>query len=141
MKILNLPSGHTVKLYSSTAEMPMRVKNEFNKYLIIDAGIGGNMQDVNAHFSKLFLYLSNQSIEDATEECKNLYYSIHNNLNGFNPTYFSFAVLIHKMDDSLCDTYSEEELNDRIETLSKWGVTDGMVEEVLSEVKKKLIPN
>ena len=141
MTPIELQSGTKVKLYSSIKEMPVKVFNIFQGYMIQESGIGSTMDSVNDHFEKLDTFLSSGKIEDAIVERENLHYNIYSALEGISHKSLAFGCFIHSIDEVLLSDYSTENINDILNRLSDKGLTIGMVEEQLDQIKKKLISN
>ncbi|TNE75024.1 hypothetical protein EP331_00210 [bacterium] len=126
----------TVLLYSSIKELPVYRYNEFEKLLMQDVGIGSSMEDVGTRFGRLYQFISDSDIINTHKEAKNLHNTLFWALNGFNTTYKSFRVLIHSVNGKEYDLKYLDKLDKVVQKISQ-----GEVEEVLTEVKKKLIQN
>ncbi|OOG19130.1 hypothetical protein BWD42_04050 [Sphingobacterium sp. CZ-UAM] len=141
MTVVELNSGTKVKMYSSIKEMPVKVFNIFQGYMIQESGIGSTMESVNDHFEKLDTFLSVGKIEDAIVERENLHYNIYSALEGISYKSLAFGCFIHAIDGGHVSDYSTENLQEILGKLSDQGLTIGMVEEQLDQIKKKLISN
>jgi hypothetical protein len=126
----------TINIYSSIKELPIDVRKRFDQYSIQDAGIGNSIADVDQHLEKVFTFVANDKKEDAMEELTNMRLGIFSALSGINFKSLSFACLVADNND-----HSDEGLTNLVSRLSDDGLTDGMVTDILDEVKKNLIPN
>ncbi len=139
MTTVELTAGVKIRLYSSIKEMPVKVFNIFQGYMIQESGIGSTMDSVNDHFEKLDTFLSSGKIEDAIVERENLHYNIYSALEGISYKSLAFGCFIHSVDNEILSDYSMESLQEMLDRLSDRGLTIGMVEEQLDQIKKKLI--
>lgn len=128
---------HTIKVFASAEELPIKRYSKFQKYSLLETGIGSNMESIGAHFGKLFEYLGYQMNAEALQESKNLYYNFHLMLEEVNIESMAFACLIHSMDGTEITDTSEDGLKVIVELLSEYGLTQKEVESHNSEVKKK----
>ncbi len=124
-------------MYTDIREMPIKRYIEFQKQLLIDAGIGSNMQDVSKHFQKLFTYLNHENLKEAVEESQNLYKNIYAVLNGHNTKLNSFSCLISSVDGEYRNDLTDEGIEHTGELLKEKGITWGEIDTQLEEVKKK----
>lgn len=119
---------------------------EFIKYLIRDAGIGSDYNDVFKRFSKLHNFIDNDKKEHSLRELNNLYQTFFLIIAGLSPKHFAFAINVSSIKfpgipEKTQKDYSENSLQETIDNLDAAGVTQGDIEEWLEDVKKKLIPN
>ena len=130
-----------VELYSSIKELTAERDHEFHKMSMRDAGIGSTMEDYNAHVSKLVAYLMNDKVEDALQEGKNMHNCYFYAINKINTKSLVFATLIKSINGKEYTGTTVEEHRDAILKLSKSGLKASEMEELLTEVKKKLMAN
>ena len=126
----------TLNLYSSIKEMPVKLHNLCQKFLLQDSGIGTNLSSIDEHFSTLDTLLASAKVDEARTERANLRYNMFMILEGLDFKSPAFACFIHSVNGSKVDDYSEEALNNLIESLSERGLTMQMVEDQLFELKK-----
>jgi hypothetical protein len=140
MRLLKLKSG-TCELWETTKELPARRYNDFQKYLIQDIGIGSEVVDIERHHQNLFRLLGGSQIQEAQTESYNLFQNIVLAIQGINIKHISFACFVHSINGKAVTDYSESNLKNVINKLSDIGLTQGHVEDILEDLKKKLIPN
>ena len=129
-------AGHRVTLYTSIEELPMARFHKYNKYLLVDAGIGSDMQAVDGHISRVVQYIKDGKREEAGRELENLRQNFYMIMSETNPRQMSFACLVKELDGEVCDDLSDEGLQRVCAKLS-----DIPVNEVTAEheaVKKKI---
>lgn len=140
MKILELPGGK-ISLYETVKEFPIHLFAEFQKYLVQDAGIGSTMDDVTRHYSNMYRLLGASMVQEAATECYNLYQNLYMALNKINIQHICFACFVHSIHGEELLDYSETNLKATAARLGKMGLTQGHVEDVLEDFKKKIMPS
>lgn len=135
MQPLNI-NGHTVILYDDISELSIVRYSAFNKYMLIDSGIGTDMDSVASHLKKAMLYV-NDNPDQTLGELKNMLQNIYFISERFNPEYLSFACLVKKLDGRDCDDLSEEGLKEVLDKLKE--AKHVSIIEALAKVKKKLM--
>lgn len=135
------PFNTVVELYSNAKEMPIHRYNELNKLACIDVGIGSKLEDFNSHFTKLHAYLKNKKIDEAIQETKNIHNNFFYMIEKIGVWSFSFCAFIKSIDGKEYEETELEGYHKTIEKLSRKGLTVEKCEDVISEVKKKLIQN
>lgn len=126
-----------IKLYADIRELPMLRYIEFQKNLLIDSGIGSNMEDVGKHFNSLFQYLNHEKIQDAIRESQNLYRNVYAILNGHNTKVTTLCCLVYSIGGEVCKDITDDGLDATAELLLKTNITWGDIDTQLEEVKKK----
>ena len=57
-----------VRVYDSIDEMPIVNFQKYNKYLLIDSGIGSDADDIDAHIVKIAKYIKSSNNKKALQE-------------------------------------------------------------------------
>ena len=109
--------GHKVRLYQSIEELPMARFHKYNKFLLLDAGIGSDIQDFDNHIERVVKYIRKGENENAAKEMENMRLNVYVILQEQNVRDMSFACLVESIDDKPCDDLSEEGLTDILKTL------------------------
>ena len=126
---------HTVEIYDSIDELPIHRFQKYNKYLLIDSGVGSDMQDVLGHIDRAKIYIkSNPAM--AVTELENMRQSIYLVADELSPKYMAFAALVHKIDGEEITDTSDAGLKRVLEILSE--AKKGWLDGVLNSVKKKI---
>lgn len=131
---IKISDKHGVDVYSSIKELPMEVKKKFDHFMLQDAGIGNTIEDVDTHLQKIYSFVAAQKTNDALEELNNLRFNMFSAVSEINHKSMAFACMVAGNQD-----FTPDGLNTLIADLSGKGLTSGMVNEVLDEVKKNLI--
>lgn len=128
--------GHVVKLYDSVDDMPIVNFQKYNKFLLIDSGIGSTLDDYNNHILKMFKYIQVNNLQDLAQELANtrqLMFMINQEIS---PKYLAFAALIAEFDGKPVTDLSDDNLKAILGRLKeikhKWLV------HLLEKVKKKV---
>lgn len=137
-KEIALPDKHKVSLYYSIYELPIGVYTEFQKYAIQTA-MGTTIDEINLSFSNLDNQLAAGKLQEAIQERTNMHYGLFYGLNKITISHYSFACLVHSIDGDPRTDKSEQGLRETIDILARIGLTQKMVREYLSEVKKNLL--
>lgn len=126
----------TIKLYDSIDEMPIVNFQKYNKYLIIDAGLGSDMDSVDTHIVNIAKYINKNDKSNAMQELQNLRQNLHLIVNSVSPRYMAFASLIHSIDGKELKDLSDNNLQEIISELNE--VPHGILIDTLEWLKKKL---
>lgn len=132
---------HTIERYNSIDELPTERFFTYNRMLLLDSGIGGDMEAVDGHISKIMGYVAREKKEEATQELMNMRNSFYFVIENMNPKHLSYAALIHRIDGKLMTDFSDENLKKLTKQLSEWGANRGFFEIVIEAVKKKFKMN
>lgn len=136
MITIELDSGLKLKFIDDANELAADRYKDFQKYQLIDGGVGCTIEDVGDRYGKLFKLLNPKYIKEAQKEAENLYYTHYFIIEKINFKHLSFALLIHSIDDNKIVDYSEENLTKIISYLSSAGLTQEILEQNLLNSKK-----
>lgn len=129
-----------VELYETVDEMPMARKHLFDKFLIMDSGMGSTIQDIELRFQKLDVFLKEKKFDLAIQERMNLHHAIFNGLSGINFKSLSFCSLVYKVDGKEVEIKTESDVETVMDMVEK-KVINRNVEYFVETVKKKLLTN
>lgn len=135
MKTIHL-NNKTIKLYDCIDELPIINFQKYNKYLLIDAGLGSDANSIDTHIVNIAKYIQKNDRAKAIQELQNLRQSMHLIVSNVSPKYMAFAALIHSIDGKKLDDLSDDNLRSIIEKLNE--VPHGFITSVLFDLKKKL---
>lgn len=121
--------------------MPIDVFAEVGKYAVYDTGIGSDMPSVNNHFEKTYRFVAESMNEEALTELYNMHNNLHFMISKISIDSLSFACFVQSLKGQEVKDYSESNLKRIVAELAAMGLTRGMVEEQLADLKKKLIAN
>lgn len=126
---------HTVEIYDSIDELPINRFQRYNKYLLIDSGVGSDLQDVLDHIDRAKIYIkSNPSM--AITELDNMKQAVYLVSEQISPKYMAFAVLVSKIDGQPMDDLTDAGLQRVLEILKE--AKKSWIDGILHSVKKKI---
>lgn len=132
-------NGHTLEMYDSIQEVKINRFQAYNLNVMLDAGIGSDLNDVNTRINNLAQLISKKP-EAAVAELNNLQQLIYFIMRNTSPAMNSFAVMIHTIDgrEVRDEDLSAEGIAKILQDLNRKRMTARVVLEFLSGVKKKL---
>lgn len=125
-----------VRVYDSIDEMPIINFQKYNKYLLIDSGIGSDADDIDAHIVKIAKYIKSNNNRKALQELQNMRQNIYMVNSEISPKYLAFAALIHSVDGKEVNDLSDDGLKKLLQDLKE--VKHSKVIDFLLWLKKKV---
>ena len=125
-----------VRVYDSIDEMPIINFQKYNKYLLIDSGIGSDADDIDAHIVKIAKYIKSNNNRKALQELQNMRQNIYMVNSEISPKYLAFAALIHSVDGKEVNDLSDDGLKKLLQDLKE--VKHSIVVDFLLWLKKKV---
>lgn len=141
IKVSHNKQDHSILFFTTSEELPIKRYTKFQKYLLIESGVGSTINEIGTHFSKVFDYLVHKLTDQALQETKNLYYNFYLLLNEINIPSFAFCCLIHSIDGVQLTDLTEDNLKKVIDHLNEIGVTQSEVIDKIEVVKKNSVLN
>lgn len=132
---------HRIEMYDSIEDLPITRFHKYNKMLMIDAGIGSDLTDIDAHIEKVTAFLKEQKLEDAINEMLNMRKAIFMIQMNLSPKHLAFAALVTKIDGKEMNDLSDDGLRrvvDLLNDVNRKEVVDNLVEskkKIESELK------
>lgn len=127
---------HTVEMYDTIEELPIVRFHKYQKLLLIDAGIGADINAFDQRIEKTRRFLMDGKTDKAQQELENLRQSVFLIQSGINPKHRAFAALVAKLDGVECGDVSDDGLAKLTETLNDAPESDLTAQ--LDAVKKKI---
>ena len=130
---------NTVEVYDSIDELPIKRFHKFNKYMLVDSGIGSDLNDINGHIARITKFIHTNKA-DALKELENLRQSLYMVSEETNIKHLSFAILIHKINGQEVYDISDDNIKRIMKRLAdvKRGFLDGLIEAVKKKIDKEL---
>ena len=135
MKTLNL-NNMEIKIYDDIDELPIVNFQKYNKYIMLDAGLGSDVDSVDQHIVNI-AKLINTDKKKAVQELQNMRQNMHLIVNELSPKYMAFASLIHSIDGKEVTDLSDSNLKSIIEQINK--VKNYKIVDLLLWLKKKTL--
>ena len=101
---------HKVELYDSIDELPIVRFHKYNKMLLIDAGVGSDLSDWDAHMEKVVRYCRLNQPDKAEKEIGNIRQNIYFIQSEISPKHLAFAALVKSIDGKLVDDLTDDGL-------------------------------
>lgn len=131
-----LINNKIVRVYDSIDEMPIVNFQKYNKYLLIDSGIGSDVDDIDAHIVKIAKFMKANNNKKALQELQNMRQNIYMVNSEISPKYLAFAALIHSIDGKEVNDLSDDGLKKLLQDLRD--VKHSKVVDFLLWLKKKV---
>ena len=109
----------TVRVYDSIDEMPIINFQKYNKYLLIDSGIGSDVDDIDAHIARIAKFIKSNNAKKALQELQNMRQSMYMVNSEISPKYLAFAALIHSIDGEEVNDLSDDGLKNVLAKLKE----------------------
>ena len=130
--------GKKIKLYDSIENLPIVNFQAFNKYLLIDSGIGSDFSDIDNHISKIAKFI-NSDKKEALQELQNMRQALYFVSQSINPKHMSFVCFIHSIDGQEITDLSDSSIQTILTSIGK--VKKNVITKWLEILKKKLMKN
>jgi mannose/cellobiose epimerase-like protein (N-acyl-D-glucosamine 2-epimerase family) len=131
-------NGHKVELYSGIDELPFARYQEYTRGLLIDAGIGSDLEAFARHIASIRRYNQDGEREAVENATVNLMQSVYFAMERTNPRMIAFAALVARIDGHERNDISETGLKATADELARMGGTMGRIREIFDTAKKKL---
>lgn len=125
-----------VRVYDSIDEMSIVNFQKYNKYLLIDSGIGSDADDIDAHIVKIAKFIKANNNKKALQELQNMRQNMYMVNNEISPKYLAFAALIHSIDGKEVNDLSDDGLKKLLQDLKD--IKHSKVIDFLLWLKKKV---
>lgn len=135
MKKIKL-GGKVVEIYDSIEELPITRFHAYNKMLLVDAGIGSDLSDVDNHIRRAVGFMQDGKADMAERELDNLRQCIYFAQSEISPRCMAFAALVKGIDGVEYNGVGTDSLKEVVEKLSGSKVVE--IFENLLTAKKKI---
>ena len=126
----------TVRVYDSIDEMPIINFQKYNKYLLIDSGIGSDVDDIDAHIARIAKFIKSNNAKKALQELQNMRQNMYMVNSEISPKYLAFAALIHSIDGKEVNDLSDDGLKNVLARLKE--IKHSKIIDFLVWLKKKV---
>ena len=125
-----------VRVYDSIDEMPIVNFQKYNKYLLIDSGIGSDADDIDAHITRVAKFIKSNNAKKALQELQNMRQNMYMVNSEISPKYLAFAALIYSVDGKEVNDLSDDGLKKLLQDLKD--IKHSKVIDFLLWLKKKV---
>jgi hypothetical protein len=129
--------GHEIEIYDSILEMPISRYNLYNRFAIIDSGVGNDLNDFVSKCNRI-VSLIDRNTDKAKIEVDNLVQLVMLQLKKNNPEQKSFASLVKRINGRTYPVVlTDDHIEDILEKLSNHRVPVMLLRKWLGVIKKK----
>lgn len=128
--------GKKIQLYDSIDEMPIVNFQKYNKCVLIDSGLGSDIDSIDNHIVDIAKYVKNGDTKNALQELQNMRQTMHMIVSGVSPKNLAFAALIYSIDGVEQKNLSDEHLQEIMNKLNE--LPFGLFIDLVEKLKKKL---
>lgn len=130
-------NGHRIVLYDSIDNLPADRFEDFNIFFMLDAGIGGDMESVDSHITKLRVFNAQGDKDDVELGLLNMRTNMSFVLNRINPKMYCFYALLKEINGREVKAITKEDVDLLRSELMVTGITMGKIRGIVDELKKK----
>jgi hypothetical protein len=127
---------HRVEIYDTIDELPIVRFHKYQKMLLVDAGVGADINAFDRRIEKARRFLMDGKTEKAQQELENLRQAVFLIQSAINPKHLSFACLVFAVDGVKCTDLSDDGLRKTLEIFAD--SPNGDLTAQLDAVKKKI---
>lgn len=132
----NIQSGrYIIEIFDSIDELSSERFQKFNKYLLIDSGVGSDINDFNSHVTRI-AQLVKKEPDQAIRELENLRLSMYLISEEINPKHLSFVLLINKINGKPLTDVSDDNIKKVHKQLNS--LNSKFIDRLVQTVKKKI---
>ncbi|WAX05475.1 hypothetical protein AS73P1_00056 [Alistipes phage AS73P1] len=125
-----------VIMYDAIDELPILRFHAYNKMLLIDAGIGSDLNDWDAHIEKAIRFIRKEKPDLAEKELDNLRQNVYFIQSGISPKHMAFACLVKSVDGTEYNDMTPDGLRKVLELFAD--APNAELTAQLEAVKKKI---
>lgn len=129
-------NGHVVKIYDSIEELPIINFQKYNKFMLIDSVIGGDIADIDVSVLKVLKYIQQGDIDMAVKQLDNMRNAMHLVVQEISPKYLAFTALLAEIDGKPITDVSDSNLMSILEVLNT--ERKNIIDAILLQFKKKI---
>lgn len=124
-----------LKVYDSIDELPIVNFQKYNKYLLIDSGVGSDIDSIDGHISRIAKLIKSDTAK-AMQELQNMRQNMYMISSEISPRYLAFAALIYSVDGRVITDMSDENLKSVLNEIR--AVKHSWLVDFLAGFKKKV---
>lgn len=133
-------NGCKVVLYNNSEALPPMNFVAYNRLVLFDAEIGGDLNGVMQHFDKMLAYCRKGETKKLEKQLGHYRQCLTFIVANTSPRLLSFVPLIHSIDGELVQDFSYENMNEILQRLGKKGLTIKIIDKFLDYIKMRLTP-
>lgn len=135
---IELHNGNYLEMYGSIEDLPAENLGEYNRYVVIDSGIGSDQDAVNSHVFNIARYIQKEDKENAIKCLDHLLQCFTFVMDRKSPEAMSFYCLVKSINGQrVPEDLSEDWILQQMKVISRKGLTIGKLRGYLDHFKKK----
>lgn len=139
MRTIKVGFFSTVQLFDSIHEITKSREHEFNKWAMMDLGVGNTLESIDMHIKSIHMFATNNRMQDVVTEIMNMRLNYYYAIEKIDFSSLCFSVMVHKINNEIIhDVSSFDAAHSVCERLKKIGIKSSHVRESVNEIKKKL---
>lgn len=127
-------NNQVLELYDSIDELPIKRFHKYNRFMLIDGGIGSDLRDLNTHISRILGFMIKEP-ENARKELQNMKQTLYFITEEMSPKYMAFAALVKSVDGREVFDLSDSGLQATLAKINKVPVS--IIDKIARRIKKK----
>ena len=128
-------NDYVLKVYDDIEELPIVNFQKYNKYMLIDAGIGSDIDSVDSHLVRIAKYVNTDKAK-AMQELQNMRQCLYMIVSNISPIHLAFAALIYSINGAKVTDLSDENLKNILDKLKH--TKRSKLIDFIADFKKKL---
>ena len=135
--ITTVVNGLKIEMYDGDiSELPAYRFQRFNKFILLDAGIGSDIQDVDNHIERIIGFIQKDP-KTALIELENMRQNLYLVMRNINPKHLAVVTLIKSINGVANDDLSDEGVKTTYERINK-KIKTGWFGTIYQAIKKKI---
>lgn len=127
--------------YDNVKETPEYRWQKAQIFIAYESAIGSSMESVQLHYARFFQLISAGKPELLAEEANNLFFNWNSIISAISYKSLCLVAFIHAIDGKPFLPTTDEDYNELHKKLIADGITNGMLDDLVEELKKKLMMN
>lgn len=128
--------GLEIEYYDSIEELPAWRFQKMNKALLVDAGVGADLQAIDTKIARITMHLKAGRQKEAEVELLNMRQAFSLILSEISPKHLAFAALVMSINGKPCEGRTDEDLQAVAHRLKEG--KQSQIERLLGDTAKKL---
>ena len=129
-------NGHTIEMYDTIGELSVTRWHLFNKYIMMQAGIGGDIETIDQHITSILKMIRNEDLDDASNEVMNMRQNMAYVIQRLSPEMLAFAAMVKSIDGKMVSEETDSGFEHVCKVLARKRMRWGFMSQIVNELKK-----
>lgn len=135
--MLNKFKNLNIDLYESIEDLPIDRYNKFNRYALMDSGLGSSINDTLLHLNKVVEYIKVDSKDNAIKAVNNIIENVQLIQGEHHPIQAAYVCLIKSINGKPFNDLSESNINRTLDMLKEVQARQKEIVSTVDKIKKK----